>query len=103
MVKRIVALFSVLIAALFLFGFDGKVLLSDYKANDAEEENIIATLIDYQKTYNDNDKEKLLSFFSEDAKLTPCGGGSQVSKDDYAKLFPDKWKSYPQYEFSIRR
>lgn len=100
MAKRILTLFSLLFAALFLFGFDGKVLLSDYKANNAEEEEIIATLIDYQKAYNENDKEKLLSFFREDAKLTPCGESwSQVSKDDYATRFPDKWKSYPKYEF----
>ena len=99
MAKRITALFILLAAALFLFGFDGKIILSDYKANNAEEEKIIANLIDYQKAYNEKDKDRLLSFFSADAKLKPCGDVTQLSKDEYAKIFPDKWKYYPEYEF----
>lgn len=99
MAKKFVILSLSMVAALFLFGFDSKVLLSDYKTNNAEEEKIIATLINYQTAYNEKDKGRLLSFFSADAKLKPCGDVTQLSKDEYAKIFPDKWKSYPEYEF----
>ena len=99
MTKRIVTFFPLLAAALFLFGFDGKVLLSEYKAKNFEEESIIEALIDYEKAYNEKDKERLLSFFSADAKLKPCGEWSQFFKDDYAKKNPDKWISYPECQF----
>ena len=100
MIRRIVMLFSLLAVSLVLFGFEGKVLLKEYKAKNAEEENIIAALIAYEKAYNEKDKERLLSSYSADAKLTPCGEAwSKISKVDYAKIFPDKWKSYPKYMF----
>ena len=100
MMRKIVIIFSFLAVSLFLFGFEGKVLLKEYKAKNADEEKIIAALIGYEQAYNDQDKERLLSFYSADAKLTPCGEmGSQVSKADYAEKFPGKWSLYPGYMF----
>lgn len=102
MIRNMMIILSILVVSIFLFGCGGKVLLKEYKAQNAEEEKIIATLIDYEQAYNAHEKDKLLSFFSEDAKLMPCGEmGSLVSKVDYAKKFPDKWSSYPKYMFHI--
>ena len=100
MIRKIMSIFIFLAVSLFLFGFEGKILLKEYKAKNADEEKIIATLINYEQAYNAHDKDKLLSFFSADAKLMPCGEmGIQVSKADYAKRFPSKWSSYPEYMF----
>ena len=100
MIRKMIILFSFLAVSLFLFGFEGKVLLKEYKAKNADEEKIIAALMDYEQAYNKNDKVKLLSFYSEDAKLTPCGEtGTQVPKNEYAEKFPAKWNSYPDYMF----
>jgi hypothetical protein len=100
MIRRAAIPILLLLSALALFGFKGKVLLEDYKSKNAEEENVIATLIAYEKAYNKKDKELLITYFSENAKLMPCGEGpNQFSKVDYAKKFPDKWDSFPEYSF----
>ena len=101
MTRKMMIIVSFLAISLFLFGCGGKTLSKDLKAKNADEKKIIETLIDYEQAYNAHDKTKLLSFFSSDAKLMPCGEmGSQVSKIDYAKRFPGKWSSYPKYVFS---
>ena len=69
MIKRIVILFSILAVALFLFGFEGKVLLKEYKAKNPEEEKIIEALISYEKAYNEHNLEQAFSYCTETAKL----------------------------------
>jgi hypothetical protein len=97
--KKTLILFSLLVASLFLYGFEGKVLLGDYKTKNAEEKQIIEALISYEKAYNEHNLEGALSYCSETAKLRPTAEFVQVSKEDYMKRFPGQFYIFPTYAF----
>jgi len=99
MKRRITILFSLLVVSSFLYGFEGKVLLGDYKAKNPEEEKIIEVLISYEKAYNKHNLEGALSCCTETAKLRPCAEFVQVSKEDYVKRFPCQFYIFPTYTF----
>ena len=99
MIKRIVTLLSILAVALFLFGFEGKVLLKEYKAKNTEEEKIIEALISYEKAYNEHNLERAFSYCTETVRLRPCAEFVQVSKEDFLKRFPGQFYIFPTYTF----
>lgn len=99
MKRRMTILFSLLVVSSFLYGFEGKVLLGEYKAKDTEEEKIIEALISFEKAYNEHNLEGALSYCSETAKLTPCAEFVRVSKEDFVKRFPGQFYIFPSYTF----
>jgi len=97
--NKTLMIFSLLVGTLFLCGFEGKVLLGDYKAQNAEEEKIVETLINYEKAYNEHNLERAFSYCTESVKLTPCAEYVEVSKEDFVKRFPGQFYIFPTYTF----
>ena len=97
--NKMLIIFSLFVGSLFLYGFEGKVLLGDYKAKNAEEEKIIEALISYEKAYNEHNLEGAFSYCTETVKLRPCAEFVQVSKEDFVKRFPGQFYIFPTYIF----
>lgn len=97
--RRMPVLFSLLVVSLFLFGFEGKVFLGEYKAKNAEEEKIIETLTNFEEAYNKHNLDGALSHCSATVKIMPCAEFVQVSKEDFIKRFPSYFYIFPSYAF----
>ena len=97
--NKTLILLCLLMGSIFLFGFEGKVFLGDYKAKNTEEEKIIQTLISYEEAYNEHNLEGAFSYCTETVKLEPCAEFVQVSKEDFVKRFPGQFYIFPTYAF----
>lgn len=95
--NKTLILLCLLMGSVFLFGFEGKVFLGDYKAKNTEEEKIIQALISFEKAYNEHNFEGVFSHCTEDVKLRPCAEFVQVSKEDFVKRFPGQFYLFPSY------
>ena len=97
--NKTLILLCLLLGSLFVYGFEGKIFLGDYKAKNTEEEKILLSLIGFEKAYNKHNLEGAFSYCTETVKLEPCAEFVQVSKEDFVKRFPGQFYIFPAYAF----
>ena len=91
--RRIQMLALIVIVSFFCFGFEG-ILLKDYKTENQDEKEILATLIGYEEAYNKHDAEKCLSYLCDEGRFRPGGAITKFSKKEYAVVLPSDFDNY---------
>jgi ketosteroid isomerase-like protein len=69
--------------------------LKEYQPQSAEEEQIKALLVDWQDSWNNKDQERVLAILHDNAKLMYGRERIVVTKQEYARLLPDRMKKNP--------